>query len=161
MVNKHRPHLLVLPEDDANRQVANGFLQSPELNLCAVQVLKPAGGWRLACEQLRRDHLAQLGIYRTRYIVLLIDTDGRDDRLAEIVGEVPEPYRSRVFAVGANPEPEALRGASGGYEALGRALGQDCRTGTFETWDQPGLVHNRPEVARLAEAVSGFLFNRS
>jgi hypothetical protein len=25
-VNKYHPHVLVLPEDDANRQLANGFL---------------------------------------------------------------------------------------------------------------------------------------
>lgn len=25
-VNKYKPHVLVLPEDDANRQLANGFL---------------------------------------------------------------------------------------------------------------------------------------
>lgn len=24
-VNKERPHVLILPEDDANRQLANGF----------------------------------------------------------------------------------------------------------------------------------------
>jgi hypothetical protein len=25
-INKHLPHFLVLPEDDANRQIANGFI---------------------------------------------------------------------------------------------------------------------------------------
>lgn len=30
-MNKYRPHVLVLPEDDANRQIANGFLLAPAL----------------------------------------------------------------------------------------------------------------------------------
>jgi hypothetical protein len=30
--NQYKPHILVLPEDDANRQIANGFIQSPNLN---------------------------------------------------------------------------------------------------------------------------------
>jgi len=25
-INKYEPHLLVLPEDDANRKIANGFI---------------------------------------------------------------------------------------------------------------------------------------
>ncbi|KAM3090094.1 hypothetical protein ACKFKG_30775 [Phormidesmis sp. 146-35] len=30
-IDKYQPHLLVLPEDDANRQVAIGFLLDPSL----------------------------------------------------------------------------------------------------------------------------------
>ena len=42
-VNRHKPHLLVLPEDDANRQLARGF--ELELSTRQFQVLQPAGGW--------------------------------------------------------------------------------------------------------------------
>ena len=31
-VNVYKPHVLVLPEDDADRQIANGFLLDPSLN---------------------------------------------------------------------------------------------------------------------------------
>lgn len=31
MSNKHKPHVIVLPEDDANRQIANGFLLDPSI----------------------------------------------------------------------------------------------------------------------------------
>lgn len=44
-VNNYKPHLLVLPEDEANRQLANGFLQDFSLNLRCIQVLPIAGGW--------------------------------------------------------------------------------------------------------------------
>ena len=38
-VNKYLPHVLVLPEDDANRQLANGFLLDPNLLDRRIQLL--------------------------------------------------------------------------------------------------------------------------
>ncbi len=43
--NKYAPHVLVLPEDDANNDIANGFLRHDALDLRAIQVLPCAGGW--------------------------------------------------------------------------------------------------------------------
>ncbi|HRI43685.1 MAG TPA: hypothetical protein PLL78_07365 [Fimbriimonadaceae bacterium] len=43
-VNKHRPHLFVVPEDDACRQLANGFLLEPEVNQRQIQIEDVAGG---------------------------------------------------------------------------------------------------------------------
>ena len=45
-VNKYLPHLLILPEDDANRELANGFVLNHAVNSRAVQILPPAGGWK-------------------------------------------------------------------------------------------------------------------
>lgn len=55
-LNKYRPHLLVLPEDDANRQIANGFILHPNVNSRAIQVLPPSGGWRKVLEDFRNVH---------------------------------------------------------------------------------------------------------
>jgi len=44
-VNVYRRHVMVLPEDDANGDIVNGFLLDPSLNERAIQVLPPAGGW--------------------------------------------------------------------------------------------------------------------
>jgi hypothetical protein len=46
MTNKFKPHVLVLPEDDANRQIANGFLSNSKLVVRAIQVLPIVGGWQ-------------------------------------------------------------------------------------------------------------------
>ena len=43
-VNRHQPHVLVLPEDDANRQLANGFRLDQYLLNWKIQVLR-GGGW--------------------------------------------------------------------------------------------------------------------
>ena len=41
--NKYAEHVLVLPEDRANNEIANGFLQTPSLALRKIQVLPAAG----------------------------------------------------------------------------------------------------------------------
>ena len=43
-VNKYRPHVYVLSEDDANRQIANGFLLHPDLLARNIQALPEVGG---------------------------------------------------------------------------------------------------------------------
>ncbi len=44
--NRERPHILVLLEDDANRQLANGFHLQVDWTLQRqMQVLPVAGGW--------------------------------------------------------------------------------------------------------------------
>lgn len=44
-VNKYRPHVFVLPEDDANRQIAIGFSLDEGLDARSIQVLPSVGGW--------------------------------------------------------------------------------------------------------------------
>ena len=60
-VNKHLPHILVLPEDDANRQLANGFLlQVDPTRMRQMQVLPVAGGWTAVLDQFLSDEVAAL-----------------------------------------------------------------------------------------------------
>lgn len=52
MVNRNLPHVPVLPEDDANRQMVNGFLV--ELSVPRqIQRLEEAGGWRKVLETVQ------------------------------------------------------------------------------------------------------------
>ena len=69
-MNRYKPHVLVVPEDDANRQLANGFLQNPALNLRAIQVLPPAGGWVKVLNNLLNDYRAMLGEFPECHLVL-------------------------------------------------------------------------------------------
>ena len=55
-INAYKPHLLVLPEDDANREMANGFLLDSRVLMCNMQVLPPAGGWKKALDSLQNKH---------------------------------------------------------------------------------------------------------
>lgn len=50
-VNKHKPHLFILPEDDANSQLAIGFVDHNNVQYNRVQIRTPAGGWKKVLEK--------------------------------------------------------------------------------------------------------------
>lgn len=156
-VNAYLPHVLVLPEDDANRQIANGFVLS--VSTRQIQVLKEVGGWSSVRDRFTSDQRRSMEGNPNRFIVLLVDFDGDQNRLQAMKDVVPDHLKDRVFVLGAFSEPEALRQAGlGPYEGIGRALAEDCRTGANDTWGHPLLHHNEPELGRLRQQVRPILF---
>jgi hypothetical protein len=156
-VNKYLQHVFVLPEDDANRQLANGFLL--DLSTTQVQVLAEAGGWAQVRDRFASDHVDGLRQYNGRFMVLLIDFDDHINRLQTIRKVILDDLGDRVFVLGCLSEPEALRQAGlGSYEAIGKAMADDCRSGTQAVWGHDLLRHNIGELARLRDAVCGMLF---
>jgi hypothetical protein len=158
-VNRHQPHVLVLPEDDANRQLANGFRLDQYLLNWKIQVLEEAGGWIKALERFKKDLVEGMNRYACRSVVLLIDFDGHPERLARAKAEIPEHLVERVFILGVLTKPEALRQANlGSYEEIGLAMAKDCREGTDRVWGHDLLRHNASEVDRLHRCVLPVLF---
>ena len=158
-VNRYLPHVVVLPEDDANRQVANGFLRDQYLSFWRIQVLEEAGGWNKVLECFLSDHVAAMKRYTGRFMVLLIDFDGEEGRLQDAKALIPGNLQDRVFVLGALSEPEALKRAiPGSYETIGLALARDCREKTNTTWGHNLLRHNASELDRLREYVRPILF---
>ncbi|MDD2610960.1 MULTISPECIES: hypothetical protein [Giesbergeria] len=159
-VNAYQLHVLVLPEDDANRQIVNGFLLDPSLNERAIQVLPIAGGWAKVRDDFVTVHVPQLRKYPKRHLVLLIDFDGQvDDRMQIFQKACPADVRERVYLLGTQDEPEPLRKACGvSLEKIGEQLGQACAAGAVGLWGHTMLVHNQAELQRLIENVKPFLF---
>jgi hypothetical protein len=156
-VNKYLPHVLALPEDDANRQLANGF----HLDVLATrqfQVIEVAGGWIEVLNQFKSVHVREMERCHERFMVLLIDFDGQGERLHQAREVIPDHLKDRVFVLGVWTEPEALRADLGTYETIGRALARDCREETDTTWGHALLRHNAIEVGRLRERVRPILF---
>jgi hypothetical protein len=159
-VNKYQPHVLVLPEDDANRQLANGFLLDQYLSNRKIQVLQEAGGWTQVLERFKSDHVVGMNRYPGRLMVLLIDFDGDQARLTRAKAQIPEPLTDRVFVLGALTKPEALKQASlGSYEGIGSAMAKDCREGSDTIWGHDLLRHNASELDRLRTCVRPILFS--
>lgn len=148
-VNRERPHILVLPEDDANRQLANGFQLGIERNWRQFQVLPIAGGWTLVLQSFAKEHVSKMASCTMRSMVLLIDFDGDACRIDQAKAKVPEQLRERVFVLGTLTEPEDLKADLGSYEAIGSALAEDCRTSANATWGHELLRHNAAELARM------------
>jgi len=157
VVNEDRPHLFVLPEDDANSRLANGFWLEVG-SLRQMYVCPVAGGWNAVLNHFESDQIADMYRCSNRFMVLLIDFDNHLDRIDIARDRVPLRLRDRVFILGSLTEPEELRRALGPYETTGKKLAGDCRDGTDTAWNHPLLQHNAAEVARLREHVRPILF---
>jgi hypothetical protein len=161
--NRALPHVLVLPEDDANRQIAIGF----ELELDGsvqrqFQILNPPGGWTKVLETFESDHVGAMDRNPRRFLILLIDFDNNIDRLAFAKGKVPQRLADRVFVLGALSKPESLRSAGlGSYEEIGTRMAKDCLEEDEATWSHELLNHNADELSRLRTHIVPILFRQS
>jgi len=157
-VNREQPHVVILPEDDRNRQLANGFqLQLNWDRQRWMRVLPVAGGWTYVLPllpTLQMDHWPQ------RFAVLLIDFDNQfAARLQNLKAQIPPHLTNRVFILGALDDPEALKKAlKKPYEDIGSAMADDCRQQSNMTWGHPALQHNAGELVRLRQHVVPILF---
>ncbi len=159
-VNKYKPHLLILPEDDANRQIATGFILDINVNKQAIKTESRAKGWLKAIKKLE-DNFLEMQTYPQRRILLLIDFDDKEDRLTLVKGIIPNALTDRVFVISVLSEPEKLKSATQkSYEKIGEALAKDCSDNTYTLWNHPLLQHNKPELDRMKMEVKPFLFDR-
>ena len=159
MVNSYKPHVLVLPEDDANRELADGFhLEVDWFRQRQMQVLRVAHGWRRVLDLFKSVHVIEMDRNPKRFMVLLIDFDDQPERLDLVKADIPPALADRVFVLGAKSAPEDLKATLGSYETIGKALADDCRNDTYTTWADNLLQHNASELARLREHVRPILF---
>jgi hypothetical protein len=156
-VNKYLPHILVLPEDDANARLANEFhLQVNHLR--QMQVLEPAGGWVEVLDLFQQVHVHEMVRCQGRFMILMIDFDGHQNRLQIAKTRVPPALVDRVFVLGVWTEPEGLRAAEGSFKDIGLAMADDCRQGTNNVWGNRLLQHNAGELARFKQQACSILF---
>ena len=161
-VNKYLPHILVLPEDKADSDIANGFLLHPQLNDRSIQILSPAGGWKAVVDKFEKSYVTTMLQHLNRYIVLLIDFDEKEDRFEYINQRIPDNLKSRVFILGIFAEPEDLKKTlKKSFESIGETLAISCANNTSELWEHDLLKHNKPELERMISSVKPFLFNQA
>lgn len=155
-VNRYRPHVLVLPEDEMTRSLAVGFNDQATGQM---QVLNPAGGWPHVLQVFQDKYVAYLTLYADAHIVLLIDFDDvYVNRFAQFQGAIPAAVSARVYVLGAITEAEVLLKATKCKAGvLGSSLAEECRSGVFAIWGCPQLQANQPELARLVTNVKPFL----
>lgn len=162
-MNKHRDHLIIIPEDEADRSLARGFCLHLGVKDRHVQIERSAGGWAKVRDTFLSDFAPALSTTPTRRIVLLLDFDERENRRREIEAMIPPEVKDRVFLLGVWSNPENLKSDLGhaSYEDIGSLLAEDCFRGTDTTWSHDLLAHNKNELARLREQVRPFLFDEN
>lgn len=159
-INKFKPHLYVLPEDDADRQIALGFILHPSVLSRQVQVVPPVGGWARVRDAFVDEYLPLLRQNSNTHVVLLVDFDGNvKERREAFDGLVPPEIRPRVFVVGPRENPEILRQSLGkGLEGIGSLLADECHSENLSAWLHDQLRHNEDERLNLTSIVKPFLF---
>lgn len=168
-VNRHKKHLLVLPEDDANRQIANGFLLEPSLNSRAIQVLPCAGGWGKVIKEFEDNYAPKMRQNQLMMMALVIDSDVEKkgevrsknaNRFDDVSDRIPSDLKDRVFVLGSWIDPQKLKTSMDrkSLEAIGEALAEDCAENANKTWGHELLKHNERELKRMIATVKPFLF---
>ena len=159
-MNKNKPHLYVIPEDDRDRQLADGFVLHDRVDTRRVQVMPPAGGWSYVLKTFQREYVKMLRGNPQAHVVMIIDFDGDfENRRKEFDQAVPDEIKARVFVVGPKHTPELLKSKlNRDYEQIGTALADDCDAGETALWEHEELNHNDPDRQRLIQTVKPFLF---
>jgi hypothetical protein len=158
------PHVVIVPEDDANRDLVNGFLKHQNINHRGASVLRKTGGWT---KLLNNFDFNSLKTNPQRRVILLVDFDNYDkksiakidQRKTEILAKIPDELRERFYLLGVYSEPEKLKSSCQmSYEKIGTTLATECADETYKLWNHELLQHNDPELARLSQDVKSFLF---
>jgi len=162
-MNRYAPHVYIIPEDDCDRQLANGFILHDQLKAPRVQVREPAGGWSEVLKTFQTEYIHLLRADQPGhegYVVMLIDFDGHyDDRRKEFEEAIPVDLKERVFVVGSKVTPEALKNElAENYERIGLLLADDCFGGTETMWNHDHLKHNDPDRLRMVNVIRPILF---
>jgi len=166
MINRYNPHLIILPEDDHNRQIANGFKEDLNVDFRVIQTLPIACGWRKVLEEFQKNHISNMRQFPQMNMLLLIDfDDDQEDRFSYAQEYIPEDLRNRVFILGVKIEPRDLKkdvlknfNHIKSFKNIGEALAKDCAENKNELWGHDLLIHNKPELERMILSVRRFLF---
>lgn len=128
MVNRYRPHVWLIPEDDADRELAVGFLNHEAVADRVVGVRAPAGGWHEVLDVFESEYLPQLRRHLGAHVVMLIDFDGDESRRAHFEARIADDVRPRVFVIGSKDDPETLArdGNVAGKNRQGIGPGLSC-----------------------------------
>ncbi len=159
-VNKYIPHLFVIPEDDANRQMAIGFEKDDRIRARSLQIVAPAGGWSKALEKLKGEYYRVLESNPNSHVLVIIDCDQDSQRIPCALAKVPGHLQNRVFIIGTLSEPEELRKSlNGTLEMIGESVAQECYDPNQLIWKHDQLQHNSTEVIRLKSVLFPVVFD--
>jgi len=173
--NREKPHIIILPEDDETRQIANGFVLGVAGNRC-IQIVPEAGGWGKVMNTFKNDYAQTMRTNLNRRMILLIDFDNDyQERLKYIKQEIhadSDVLIDRVFILGVLSEPRDLKKSldlpqkrkpypdlnGNSSEDIGTALFHACSNKQEGLWGHELLKHNHKELDRMRDIVMPVLF---
>ena len=161
-MNKSSEHVYVIPEDDADRQIAVGFIEHHSVKDSRIKVMPVAGGWMNVLKTFVDEYIQNLKNNPKAHVVMLIDFDGWfEQRRKKFEQEIPDEIKPRVFVVGSKNTPQTLKRALNyqfSFSKIGDSLADECATGITKLWGHEQLTHNDPDRQHLNLTVKPFLF---
>ena len=159
--NDELPHILVLPEDDANRDFARGFQLGLALDVSSrITIARNAKGWAKVRDKFRDNFVHEMRRWPKRRMILLFDFDEESSRREHVASAIPDDLRDRVFLIGVWSRPERLKiPGCRSREAIGRRLAEACLSDDRTFWQHELLQHNLQEVDRMARHLRPILFS--
>lgn len=123
-VNKYKPHLFIIPEDDADRQIAVGFELRGNIKARSLQIVNTAGGWLKVIDLIETEYIPILKKYPKSQVLGIIDCDNHPERIIESLNRFPEEFRDRIFLIGTLKDPQELKkNVNLSFERIGEDLG--------------------------------------
>ena len=160
--NRYQEHIIILPEDDAIRQIVNGFCSSHCLGNTnrILQIADEARGWSHAKTILEDTYVKYLKKFPKSRVIVVIDFDSQTARRDHMLQNVPEEIKERVFIIGSFSNPESLRNdLNKSFETIGKDVAEQCAAESADNlWDATLLRHNQAEIVRLSREIRDLLF---
>ena len=173
-MNKYKPNLQILCEDRINQDIARGFIlgfYNDFKNPASIEVCRElARGWCKAVNSLHEEWVQKLQDNENLFLLVLIDSDGKLNRILEIKSRLPKNLINRIFIIGCLNEPEELKKQAVSFikadnpkekqsnEAVGKILFKHCKDKfTNNLWNSCELEHNFDEIIRLKQYTKHFI----
>jgi hypothetical protein len=157
--NKFNDHIVVLPEDDAIRQIAVEFQRSVGIRDRFVTVEMPLGGWEKVRDRFATEWKRRLNASPKLRIVMLVDFDRDMDRRLGFEEVIGESLRNRAFVIGWPDNAEALRvSLNKSLGLIGKDAAESCVSNNPDFWQHERLRNNVDTVKQIRSEVQAFLF---
>lgn len=154
-VNREKPYLIVLFEDNAYKDLFMGFQFSTQRQVKQNTVY---GGFKYIYLELTNNDsltLKELKKYSNAYVLAMIDADldsQSESNIEKLKSSICTEYKERVFVVGSQYEAEDIKKTvieQGKWKSVSKKLENSCINEDCGLWQDEMLEHNSAEIARL------------
>lgn len=168
-INRQQKHVIFFGEDAATSDLAQGFIESSQINELRCDVWHEFGtGWQSTAEAIKLVNMAR---YPDTHLVLVIDLDRRGahhiDFLKQEINQ--SPYKDRVYVIGGTKDAQALQRSFSPANSIGKVsvqeVGRSIADQCFKdesciegVWSDPSLSYNADELVRLCRKVKDVIF---
>uniref|UniRef100_A0A7C4W7H2 DUF4276 family protein n=1 Tax=Desulfatirhabdium butyrativorans TaxID=340467 RepID=A0A7C4W7H2_9BACT len=159
-VNRYRPHLVVVMEDDSYRQLVNGAKLYARFSHNHIDARKLLGGWTKVLDGIDEEGelLKELRRFTHMHLLLLIDFDNQYDRRYEIFRERCQKAdcynRSFLLGIDHDQAEDLKHTQRNSFESLGKELVEGCLDPECpnSAWNEEHLRCNQTEIERMKKA---------